>query len=353
MTPDKPEYVQRIAKISKFAQQYGIGLELSLLSPLEIGPAYTKETGERGVWMHYRKGLRDPKSGVYSVQLWRQRQWTNNKGPIRVEDAGVRVFAFREHRIGGTPYRVVDPNTIVEVSDTAKVEVWGDTVQSGQSVRIRVHGEGGLAAANGLDRVLVVQLYHTPEMDYFGDKALPYLKTLVDRYADAGVKLNALYSDEMHIQQDWGYHNHHDNGEFCVRYVSSGLARRFAAIYGPQYADFAKYLVYFVHGQEDTANDLSAKEDAMHVFDASPEGIRTTALMRARYYRLLQDGVVDLFTQAKRHAEERMGYRLEARAHATWAESPTCDRWVASQAYEYTSHFVWSNTVQAGRIRLS
>ena len=27
------------------------------------------------------------------------------------------------------------------------------------------------------------------------------------------------------------------------------------------------------------------------------------------------------------HAEERIGYKLETRAHATWAESPTIDYW--------------------------
>ena len=55
--------------------------------------------------------------------------------------------------------------------------------------------------------------------------------------------------------------------------------------------------------------------------------------------------------QAKRHAEQRMGKRLEARAHATWAESPTIDYWNTGQEslpqyqYEYTSNFVWSCTV--------
>ncbi len=96
LTPDMPEYVALIAKISQFAQQFGLGLELSLLSPLEIGPAYEKATGESGRWMHYRKGLRDPQTGAFSVQLWRQTRWTNNKGPIDIQDAGVRVFAFQE-----------------------------------------------------------------------------------------------------------------------------------------------------------------------------------------------------------------------------------------------------------------
>jgi hypothetical protein len=352
LTPDKNEYVERIAAISKFAQQYGLGLELSLLSPLEIGPGYVEQTGESGVWMHYRKGLRDPKTGQYSVQLWRHLRWANNKGPLELESAGVRVFAFQEKRIGGTPYLHVDPNDIVEITDSAQVEVWDDTRRRAgdyEAVRIRVFGESSEGGPR--DRVLVVQQYRTPEMDYFSDQALPYLKALGDKYADAGVKLNALYSDEMHIQQDWGYFNHHDNGEFAMRYVSPGLARVFAETYGEEYADFAKYLIYFVHGQEDTANDLSAKAGRMHVFGDTPEAIRATALFRSRYYRLLQDGVVELFVAAKRHLEGRMGYLLHTRAHATWAESPTIDKWDTGgephqqNQYEYTSNFIWSDTV--------
>ncbi len=89
----------------------------------------------------------------------------------------------------------------------------------------------------------------------------------------------------------------------------------------------------------------------MHVFGHTPEAIRQTALFRARYYHLLQDGVVDLFVRAKRHAESRLGHRLETRAHATWAESPTIDAWLHgqenqyAQQYEYTTNFLWSNTV--------
>ncbi len=352
LTPDKDEYIQRIANISKFAAQYGIALELSLLSPLEIGPAYTAETGEQGLWMHYRKGLRDPKTGDYSVELWRQLGWSNNKGPISIEDAGVRVFAFRQNVMHGTNHVAVNPDDITDITDTAQVEVFENITRGTKeyrAVRVRVHGTG---MADGRDRVMVVQLYRTPEMDYFSDKALPYLEKLCDRYADAGVKLNGLYSDEMHIQQDWGYFSHHDNGEFALRYASPGLARQYAAKYGAQYADFAKWMVYFVFGQEDFENDLSAKQDVSHVLGAAPEDIQRTALFRSRYYSLLQDGVVDLFAAAKRHMEERMGYRLEARAHATWAESPTIDKWNTGQShgpanqYEYTSNFVWSCTVQ-------
>ncbi len=353
LTPDMDEYVRKMAAISKFAAGYGLGLELSLLSPLEIGPAFRAATGESGTWMHYREGLRDPKTGRFSVQLWQQQQWCNNKGPVTIADAGVRVFAFHEDRIGGTPYRVVDPKAIVEITDTATVTPWeGSVLHLGDYIarRVEVHGTGRADLGN-LDRVLVVQMYRTPEMDYFSDKALPFLTALVDKYADAGVKLNGLYADEMHIQQDWGYYSHHDNGEFALRYVSDGLARKFADRYGAEYKDFAKYMVYFAYGQEDFINDLSARDGAMHVFGASPEAIQATALFRAHYYQFLQNEVVDLFTKAKHHAEERMGHKLESRAHATWAESPTCDAWDVGQdnsnrhKYEYTPDFQWSNTV--------
>lgn len=350
LTPDMDEYVERIAAVSKFAQTYGLGLELSLLSPLEIGPAYARQTGESGLWMHYRKGVRDPATGAFSVDMWKQRQWAHNKGVVSLEDAGLRVFAFREQALQGTPYRSVAPEAIVEITDVAAIEPLDDARQDRPMNRVRVHGKGR-ADIGPLDRVLLVQQYRTPEMDYFSPKALPYLKALLEKYARAGVKLHGLYADEMHIQQDWSYFGHHENGEFAMRYASPGLARRYAELYGPEYADFARHMVYFAYGQDDWAPNTNAKYGSMHVVGRSPEATRKTALFRARYYRLLQDGVTDLFTAAKREAERLMGHRLESRAHATWAESPTIDLWrtgadsMFRHSYEYTSNFVWSNTV--------
>ena len=122
--PDEDAMVERIAKISKFAQEYGLGLELSLLSPLEIGRGYRAATNESGMWLHYRKGVRDATTGQYSVQLWRHTKWSNNKGTISVEDAGVRVFAFRERVMNGTPYNVVEAFLITEmVVDRSDVDV--------------------------------------------------------------------------------------------------------------------------------------------------------------------------------------------------------------------------------------
>lgn len=353
LMPDTDAYIEKIAKVSTFAEGYGLGLELSLITPLEIGRGYRQATGESGEWMQYRKGLRDPVDGAYSVELWRHLQWGNNKGVFDLEDAGVRVFAFREQPLAGTPYRIVPETCITDITATARVErLGGSRSDRFPAERIRVYGTGKVDVA-GLNRVLVVQRYRTPEMDCFSDKALPYLKGLIDRYAAAGVKLNGLYSDEPHLMGDWAYDHHHEHGQFAMRYVTPGLADRFARRFGEKYRDFAKYLVYFTYGQEDAAIDLSATQGIMHVFGASPAEIRRTALFRAQYYRLLQDGEAELLVEAKRYAERRMGHRLEARGHATWAESPTCDRWVQfagvnpqRSKYEYTSDFLWSNTIQ-------
>jgi len=353
LMPDTDGYIEKIAKVGKFAEGYGLGLELSLITPLEIGRGYRQATGESGEWMQYRKGLRDPVGGTYSVQLWRHLQWGNNKGVFDLEDAGVRVFAFREQPVPGTPYRVVPETSITDITATAHVERLGGIRADGfPAERIRVYGTGNVDVA-GLNRVLVVQRYRTPEMDCFSDKSLPYLKGLIDRYAAAGVKLNGLYSDEPHLMGDWAYSHHHEHGQFAMRYVTPGMANQFARRFGEKYRDFAKYLIYFTYGQEDAAIDLSATEGVMHVFGASPREIRRTALFRAQYYRLLQDGEADLLVAAKRYAEQRMGHRLEARGHATWAESPTCDDWVRfagvnpqRSKYEYTSDFLWSNTIQ-------
>jgi hypothetical protein len=355
LMPDTDAYIQRIQRIGETLKKYGLGLELSLLSPLELGQGYAKATGERGRWVQYREGNRDPKSGEYSVALWEHRRWTNNKGSIDIQRAGIRVFAFRESRIGGTSYYHVNPADVVELREEPEIAVWeGARADMGNSFaarRLVARGKGG-PLDKGLDRVLAVVSYDTPEMDYFSPKALPFLKDLVDRYHRAGVPLNGLYSDEMHIQQDWVYHAHHDEGQFALRYLTPNLSKAFAQKYGGEFEDLEKHMVYFCHAQHGFYSDLEARLPAQHTMGGTPADIHKTFLFRRRYYDLLSRTVVGLFTGAREYAESLYGHELEARAHATWAQSPTIDAWESpgvhhpTKQYEYTSDFLWSNTVQ-------
>jgi len=349
LTPDTEAYIQRIAKISETMKRYGLGLELSLLSPLEIGPGYVNQTGESGRWVQFREGWRDPNTGKFTVSLWEHLRWTNNKGTIELKRIGIRVFAFRERRIGRTSFYVVPPNEISELHQPIEVEV--SETNNARYRRLTVRGSGDIEVGPK-DRVMVLVIYSVPEMDYFSPFAFPFLEDLVKRYHAAGVPLNGLYADEMHIQQDWGYADHHEEGQFALRYVTPHMAARFAELYGPGYADFDPWLVYFIYGQHGFLPDLQAKLPAQHVLGDKPEDVQQTCLLRRRYYELLHNTVVELFARAKRSAEKLYGHELEARAHATWAQSPTIDFWnVRNQAmpprqYEYTSDFLWSNTVQ-------
>ena len=126
----------------------------------------------------------------------------------------------------------------------------------------------------------------------------------------------------MHIQQDWGYASHHDEGEFTFRYLTPHLAARYAELYGAEFKDFDKYLLYFTYAQHGFLPTLEARAPAQHVLGDSPEGIQRTFLLRRRYYELLEDSVVELFAGAKEFAEKTYGHELEARAHATWAREP-------------------------------
>lgn len=351
LTPDMDSYIERISRISRVLQQFELGLELSLLSPLEVGPAYARSTGESGRWVQYREGWRDPATGRFEVGLWEQRRWTNNKGTIELERKEVRAFAFREKRVGGSFYYRVNPDEIVELKEQVSAEPLGSASGDGRLRRLRLSGQGD-RGVGALDRVLVVVSYATPEMDYFSPQAAPFLQDLLGRYHRAGVVLHGLYADEMHIQQDWAYASHHDDGQFALRYLTPSLAKRYAELYGGEFADFEKYLVYFCYGQHAFLPTLEAGLPAQHVFGPSPDDIERTALMRRRYYDLLDRTVVDLFATAKRFAESLNGHPLESRAHATWAQSPTIDFWDvgpsrhAPRQYEYTPNFRWSNTVQ-------
>jgi hypothetical protein len=349
--PDTEGYLQRLARISQTFKSYGLGLELSLLSPLEIGRGYEQKTGESGRWVQYREGYRDPKTGKFTVSLWEQRRWTNNKGTIALKRTGMRIFAFREQRVDGTSFYKVDPAQIVELKSAPEIDVDDSAQTITQARRLTARGLGE-TDLGPLDRVLVVVSYATPEMDYFSPNALPFLRGLIERYYDAGVPLNGLYADEMHIQQDWGYGSHHDEGEFTFRYLTPNLANRFAELYGAEFKDLEKYLVYFCYAQHGFMPTLEARLPAQHVLGEGTDDIHRTWLLRRRYYELLEGTVVSLFATAKEFAEQEYGHELEARAHATWAQSPTIDFWqsgtqrMAPRQYEYTPEFLWSNTVQ-------
>lgn len=350
LLPDTAEYIQCVGRISQTLKEYGLGLELSLLSPLEVGRGYARETGESGQWLQYREGYRDPKTGAYTVSLWEQRRWTNNKGTFELKRLGIRVLGFREHRIGGTAFYAVDPASIIDLPEPT-VTIDESSTGSTGARRLTV-SHTGAGTGEGLDRVLVLVRYATPELDYFSPNALPFLKSVVEQYRKAEIPLSGLYADEMHIQQDWGYHSHHDEGQFTFRFLTPNLAKRFADLYGAEYADLEKFLIYFCYGQHGFLPNLEARLPAQHVLGASPEEVQKTFLLRRRYYDLLEQSVVSLFSQAKAFAEETYGHELESRAHATWAQSPTCDARftgaepVAPKQYEYTPDFLWSNTVQ-------
>ncbi len=258
LTPDMNEYIGKIKKISDFAAKYGMGISLSLLSPLEIGPGFVNKTGQSGRWLHYAVGVRDAKTGRFNVQLWRQLYWTNNKGKIELKLKGAKAFAFREKVIANGRYSVVDPGDIHEITSgitiqsydtTTIIPAWEpsslatDVTLPIQRVNICSEGDNQL---KGYDRVLVMLEYETPEMDYFSPEVPVFLNNMLDNYYKTGINLTSLYSDEMHIQQDWYYFNHHDNGQLSVRYMTKNMAAQYAASFGKEFSDMDKYMLYFV-----------------------------------------------------------------------------------------------------------
>jgi hypothetical protein len=364
LTPVMDEYINKLKSVSDFAKQYGLGIGLSLLSPLEIGPAFAKETGEYGRWVRYAAGLREPKSGKFEVQLWRELFWTNNKGKFALKLKGIKAYAFKEKDIANGRYTVVLPEDIHEIKSGVELEEWPDTtvipkwiptsIKHDVSVpirRVRIYSNGS-EELKGYDRVFVMLEYETPEMDYFSPKALPFLKNVMKKYSDTGINLVSLYSDEMHLQQDWHYHNHHENGQFGNRYMTDNFAKRYSEKYGSEYRDMDKYMLYFLYGQKSYNRSPYAILNSQYVMGETYEDISKTILFRDRYYKMLNNEVVDLFKGAKDYAESLFKCELLTLAHASWAESPTIDLWetgeLSKQAYqyEYTPNFLWSNTVQ-------
>jgi hypothetical protein len=364
LTPDMDEYIVKIKKISDFAAKYGMGISLSLLSPLEIGPGFVNKTGQSGRWLHYAVGVRDAKTGRFNVQLWRQLCWTNNKGKIELKLKGAKAYAFREKVIANDRYSVVNPADIHEITSAVTIQrydtttiipAWEpsslatDVTLPIQRVNICSEGDNQL---KGYDRVLVMLEYETPEMDYFSPEVPVFLNNMLENYYKTGINLTSLYSDEMHIQQDWYYFNHHDNGQLSVRYMTKNMAAQYAASFGKEFSDMDKYMLYFVTGPKSITNTPYAINNTQYVMGESAEAISRTILFRDRYYKMLNNKVVDIFIAAKKYGESLYKRELHNGAHSSWAQSPTIDLWDVGNLkeeayqYEYTPNFTWSNGVQ-------
>jgi hypothetical protein len=355
--PTSPQCIRTFRALHDVARERGVGFGASVLSPLDLGPGYYREKGRGSQSFQFQEGVLRP-DGSYEVPMRVQRQWFHNKGPVPLHVAEVRAYAFSEERIPGTHCYAVDPNAILDVSASAKLAVDDNARQSFDSGYAFAPGvvSGKAQEFGARDRVLAVIVYDVEEMDYFAEDALPYLKEMLDAYKDAGVSFDSFYSDEMHIQFDWDLRNHFGTTEITTRHLTPGLIDAYCQAHGDQYADFARYLVYFAYGQHGFLQEPGAEpEPAQHVFGPTLEDIHKTWQFRRDYFTLLTNHVVDLFIEAKRYGEGIFGRdRIWTRAHATWQEAPTCDHtnaaWAPEDAprsrYDYTPAYDWSSSIR-------
>jgi hypothetical protein len=358
--PESEKTIRAYKVIHDLAKQYGLDFSASVSNPLDLGDGYVKEHNEVGYSWHYHEGAIDPQ-GNFSVKMSMQTQWSNNKGPVRLETDRVVVYAFKEERFADTPYFYVNPREILDISACAGLEIMGseDISKRGNgSIPVRVMGrwEG---VKPGYTRCLAVLVYKTREIDYFAPGALDYMKGILDIHAKAGISYQGFYSDEMHIQFDWDSNVHFDRTEVTTRYLTPNLAKRFSAAYGKEFEDFGKYLIYFSYRQHDFCKE-ERDLPVQHIFKPGAEGVYSTWLFRKRYFEMLNDVVVQLCVDTKDYAEEKFHNPIDAHGHATWKESPALDKnypemkWYSLRRddlfsrYDYHSEYVASSSVIEG-----
>lgn len=323
--PDSEKTIRAYKVIYDLAQEMGLKFSASITNPLDLGGGYVKNHDEVGYSWHYHEGVIDS-DGNYNVKMEMQTQWSNNKGPVRLILDKVVVYAFHEEQYKQSEYFYVNPEEILDISDTARLEKIGSeqiSKRGNGSVPVRIMGTWR-RKKSGYDRCLAVLVYHTQEMDYFADNALSYMKSIVDQHAAAGITYQGFYSDEMHIQFDWDSNVHFASTEITTRYLTPNLAKRYAELYGKEFLNFGKYLVYFSYCQHDSEGD--GKFPAQHILAPGEDGIYQTWLFRKRYFELLNDVVVGLCVDVKKYTEKKFGNPVDAHGHATWKESPTLDK---------------------------
>jgi hypothetical protein len=358
--PDSDITLKAFKVVHDIAKAHGMGFSASIISPLDIGGGYAKKHDSTGFTCQYQEGAIHPDTGDYKLEMILQKQWYNNKGPVHLTLEKVLVFAFREEQIDDTDYFYVNPHDILDISHTSRYSADDkNTVITGAGYgysSITVYGKWD-DVLEGYDRCLAVCVYKTPELDYFSSDALPYMKKVIDMHKEAGITYQGFYSDEMHIQFDWDLNQHFGPTEINTRYITKNLIDCYARMYGSQYKDFLKYLVYFSYHQHEFLSGKEGERYSQHVFGKDEKSIYETWLFRKRYFELLQERVVELCIAAKDYAEELFGGPIITRAHATWQESPTCDHFSDKSVftgrdqsgisrYDYTPHYVWSSSIR-------
>ncbi|MBC7958258.1 MAG: hypothetical protein H7X94_00190 [Vallitaleaceae bacterium] len=356
--PDSPKTIESYKVIHDVAEQFNMGFSASIVSPLDIGGGYAKTHSDTGYTCQFKEGSID-ENGAYALGMIFQKQWTNNKGPIQLKLEKIVVYGFDEERIENTSLYFVDVDQIEDISGSVQYEIDEASIQTtfnGYGFgKMKIWGNVGNTKKS---RCLVVAVYRTPELDYFADDAIDYMKGVIQQHNDHGIKYSGFYSDEMHIQFDWDLFNHfgHDS-EINTRYYTENLAATYAQKYGSPYKDFLKYFVFFSYHQHDFLAGDESKLPSQHVFGKDEKSIYETWLFRKRYFEMLQRRVVDLCLDTKKYAEDLYERPIMAKGHSTWQEAPTCDRFYEEaqfsefqnhhfSRYDYTPDYIWSSSIR-------
>ncbi len=354
--PDSPLTIRAYKAIHDRAAAYGLGFCASIISPLDTGGGYVKEHAS-GQVMQIEEG--EPSADGYCrMDVTLQRQWTNNKGPVPLTLRAVRAFAYPERWLPGTALYAVNEEDVREIGPA---DIACDIDRSSFAVSAEGYGYGKASLAirvpKGCDRCLAVLVYDSCELDYFADDALPYMTSLIDRHAAAGITYCGFYSDEMHIQFDWDRHSHFGETEARCLYMTEAFAAALADASGAGCRNFARYLVYFTYGRR-TLPDGTTRF-CQHVCGERMADIVRTFDLRRTYYALLHRRVADLCRQTRDYAARLFGRPMITLGHTTWEEPPTCDQFFPGQLwgesvagrslYEYTKDFVYSSTFRENR----
>ncbi len=352
-----PEFIECTKKMADYAEKnYGIGIGASVTNPLDLGRNFKDMKGVGGQHRFFAEGIRNEDGSFHFDGVLCER-WGNNKGHIYPQFDRARLFTFTQED-DGSAYLVIKPESIKEIPKgdytcTISNEPWELSQYFGKRHMI-VDGKTDLPG----NRIFAVFYMDTPEMDYFHPEVTEFIHEVIDMYRREGVEFMELYSDEMHIQFDWGF-NHFGPFEIPTRYMTENFQNRLAKI-DPLFSDFDVALIYMGYDMLADRRQLG-RNHTQHVIGRTPAELYRTFRMRRTYFEMLQDQVVGMCCEARDYIrdtyEKHAGWDPLCLGHATWQESPTCDNYGPGRrfhnalqngycTYDYAPGYSYSATIR-------
>jgi hypothetical protein len=302
--PGEEEYDRVIYRIFKACEENGISYGCEAFRTMDLSVPFTRKNPAEsgGFWSFGESSINV--DGSFEIECPNPGRMESNPGESDLRFEKVKyVFAFKEESVKSNDFyrwKVTEVRNVTEEVLLKEIK----TDDERKVVKIKGLWKNGDPRWN----IYAIVELKAQEFDYARDEGLTWVKKLIDKYDEMGVRLKAFYEDEPHIWWDWGNWKKYGEGINLpdMIYVTDALAEVFYRTYNISLED--KIFIFFPRRKDGKAEGRFL------------ETVEKTLLIKAYYFELLEDLYLRYIAEIRDYAEKKWG-EIECIGHNTWCNT--------------------------------